>query len=109
VSDALGGLKKLIGTNAKLEVQGIPDLSVVKKIYDHNGNVAHLHDLRYSNLVQCVIEMEVRAFRGSVISILSYGEPFSLILFVQVTATGSFPQTDQAKVVFRLVIGDHQI
>jgi len=72
VAEALGGLKKLIGTNAKLEVQGIPDLSVVKKIYDHTGNTAHLHDLRFSNLVQCVIEMEV-------------------------TATGSFPQSDQGK------------
>ncbi len=77
MGDALGGLKKLVGTNAKFEVQGVPGLSTVKKIFDHSGNVAQLHDIRYSNMVcggvvrwcgpefprpqvQCVIELVMR-------------------------------------------------
>lgn len=61
VSEALGGLKSLVGTNCKLELVGVQGLSTVAKVYDHASHVAELHDLKYANTVQIVAECQVDA------------------------------------------------
>ncbi len=58
VADALGNMKRLIGTNAQLTVRGT-GTAIVKRIFDHSGNVASLKDVRESNKVQVVVELQV--------------------------------------------------
>jgi len=59
VADALGGVKALVGTKAKITLEADDKVCRFVKIYDHKNNVAELRDLRYKNLVQAVVEFEM--------------------------------------------------
>jgi Ca-activated chloride channel family protein len=58
VGDALGNMQMLIGTSAKLTVRGC-GTAVVRRVYDHTGNVASLKDMRENNKIQVVVQLSV--------------------------------------------------
>ena len=59
IQEALGNMKALIGTNAVLELRGV-GCACVRRIFDHEEpNIAQLKDMRQSNKIIVVTEVEL--------------------------------------------------